>query len=238
MSNVAASGGYYISAHADKIIAQPGTFTGSIGVVFGKFLTSEFWKKIGISWDSIDWGASNSYLESGLKDYDAENMKQINETLDRIYDDFISNVMHGRGMKLEEVEEHAKGRVWTGSQAFAKKLIDKFGGFYAAIDVAKQQANIPPTAKVKLVKFPHGASIWELLDQTKPRNEEEKQNSPVKPNLSLLVGGNKSLLSQIACAMKANPAVSKALLSSKVLSSSGSHVMPLSLLPFYLPSIQ
>ncbi len=125
MSDVAASGGYFISMAADAIIAQPGTVTGSIGVISGKPVVSEI--------SSDEWQIVDSWL-------------------DRIYADFTGKVAAGRGLPAERVHELARGRVWTGADAHERKLVDELGGLEEAADIARSQARLPATAP--LVHYP------------------------------------------------------------------------------------
>ncbi len=153
MGNVAASGGYYVAMGADKIVAQPGTITGSIGVVWGKFVTREAWKKLGVDWDSLQVG-ENADIWSPSHDFDEAGWaKRMESFLDEIYDDFTGKVAESRGMERDAVEAVAKGRVWTGTQAKANGLIDELGGFARALALARDVAELPEGASVKLRPF-------------------------------------------------------------------------------------
>jgi len=175
MSNVAASGGYWISQFADKIVVSPGTITGSIGVFTGKMVIREMLEKIGITMDSIETGPSASY-SSSIHNLTEEQKKTLNGFLDWIYDDFIKKVAEGRNMPPEEVEKVAKGRVWTGAQAIEHKLADAEGGLVEAIEQTKNELNLKATDTIKIKCFPKPFSIFSL--RYSPNNSEEE---PVYP---------------------------------------------------------
>lgn len=137
MGAVAASGGYWVSADADKIFANPSTLTGSIGVVMGKPDLSGLWTKLGVGWDGASLG-TNSGLWSPNKAFSSEESKLINAHLDSTYDAFLTRVAAGRKMDKESVRQVAKGRAWTGAQAVKIGLVDELGGLDVAMDdVAK-----------------------------------------------------------------------------------------------------
>ncbi|MCI0353721.1 MAG: signal peptide peptidase SppA [Acidobacteria bacterium] len=162
MGDLAGSGGYFVAMPADKIVAQPGTITGSIGVVGGKFLTSGFWEKIGVSWDEVHAGA-NATMWTGTHDYSPEEWKRFEGFLDRIYADFTTKVAAGRKLPKEEVLKIAKGRIYTGEDAKAIGLVDELGGFDTALRLAKQAAKIPESEEVKLRTYPRPRTLGEVL---------------------------------------------------------------------------
>ncbi|MCP3959537.1 MAG: signal peptide peptidase SppA [bacterium] len=173
MGNVAASGGYFVALSADKIVAQPGTITASIGVLGGKFLTNEMWDKVGISWDNVKT-SDNSSMWTGTHDYSPEQWERYSAWLDRVYEDFTSKVAEGRGMELEQLREIAKGRVWTGAQAKELGLVDELGGFKVALDLAREAAGLDADADVHLRTFPKQKSPFEeLMSQGGPQNSEK-----------------------------------------------------------------
>ena len=122
MSDVAASGGYYIAMAADSIVAQPGTLTGSIGVVAGKAVTTELEQRLGLRTEAVASGA-NARFYSRVSGWDDDQRARLNALLDTIYDDFTSRVASDRGMTRERVHELARGRIWTGEQAHARGLV-------------------------------------------------------------------------------------------------------------------
>ena len=148
MGDVAASGGYYISMAADAIVAQPGTITGSIGVLSGKPVTSSLLERVGITTDSVTVGA-HADMFSTTRPFSEEEWAKINSWLDRIYADFTGKVAMGRNMTQEQVHEIARGRVWTGADAAGIGLIDQLGGLDDAIALARRKAGLPDTAPVR-----------------------------------------------------------------------------------------
>jgi protease-4 len=154
MGNVAGSGGYFVAMAADKIVAQPGTITGSIGVLAGKMLTGGFWEKVGVSWDEVHT-SDNATLWTATHDYTPEQWQQFQQWLDRVYDDFTTKAAQGRKLPKEKLLEVAKGRVWTGEDAKALGLVDELGGFLLALRLTKEAAGIAETADVRLETFPY-----------------------------------------------------------------------------------
>ncbi len=165
MGDVAGSGGYYIAAAADKIVAEPATLTGSIGVVGGKFLINGLSGKLGVTWDSAQIGA-NAGLLSMTEDFSAAGHEHFERFLDLVYDGFKDRVAQGRKLDPAKVEAVAKGRVWTGEEAKARGLVDVLGGFDVALGLAKEAAGIPVSSDVSLKKFPQSERNWwrQLLD--------------------------------------------------------------------------
>lgn len=162
MGDLAGSGGYFVAMAADKIVAQPGTITGSIGVYGGKMLTSGFWQKIGVSWDEVHQGA-NATFWTGTHDYTPAEWARGQALLDRIYADFTGKVAEGRRLPRQRVLEIARGRIWTGEDAKALGLVDELGGFPAALRLAKKAAGIPEQEEVTLRLFPPKKSAPELI---------------------------------------------------------------------------
>ncbi len=169
MGNVAASGGYFVALAADKIVAQPGTITASIGVLGGKFLTSGMWQKIGMSWDHVET-SDNASMWRGTHDYSEQEWARYSFWLDRVYEDFTSKVAEGRGMPLERIREIAKGRVWTGVQAKELGLVDELGGYAVALDLAREAAGLG--TEIELEIFPKPRSPWEEFMDKGPSSSE------------------------------------------------------------------
>jgi len=153
MGDVAGSGGYYVAAPADKIVAEPATLTGSIGVLAGKVVVADLFKKLGVSTDSAQIGA-NAAMFTSTSDFTAGAHSRLEAFLDDAYKGFKDHVANGRHMTHEEVEKVAKGRVWSGEDAKARGLVDELGGYPVALRLAKEAAKIPPDAPVKLTVFP------------------------------------------------------------------------------------
>jgi len=162
MGNLAGSGGYFVAAAANKIVAQPGTITGSIGVLGGKMLTTGLWDKLGLSWDEIHT-SSNATLWSSTRDYTPEQWERLQGWLDRVYDDFTTKVSAGRQLPKEKVLEIAKGRIWTGEDAKERGLVDELGGFPVALRLTREAIGRTADAPIRLKLFPERPAPWEAL---------------------------------------------------------------------------
>ena len=164
MGDVAASGGYFVSAPAHKILANPVTITGSIGVAGGKMVLTDLWNKVGIKWDGVKAG-ENADLYSANKAFSDEGWTRLQGSLDRIYEDFTVKVGEGRGKSPQEIHTIAKGQIWSGAQAKENGLIDQLGGFREAIQVAREAAMIDADTDHQLVYFPEPKDpLEELLE--------------------------------------------------------------------------
>jgi protease-4 len=148
MGDVAASGGYFISMAADAIVAQPGTVTGSIGVLTGKPVTASLLERVGITTDSVTEGA-HADMFTTTRPFSKEEWSKINSWLDRIYADFTGKVASGRNMTPARVHEIARGRVWTGADAAANGLVDQLGGLDDAVALARRKALLPDSAPLR-----------------------------------------------------------------------------------------
>jgi protease-4 len=153
MGNVAASGGYFVAMPADRIVAQPGTITGSIGVYSGKMLTAPLFEKLGLTFDDVQAGA-NATIWSGLHDYSPDERARFEASLDRVYDDFTSKVAAARKLPKERVLEIARGRVWTGEDALGLGLVDSLGGYPEALKQVRGMLGLAPDAPLHLEEFP------------------------------------------------------------------------------------
>jgi len=162
MSDVAGSGGYWVSMAADKIVAQPQSLTGSIGVISGKFNLARLYEKLGITAEKIAYG-EKADIYSTHRGFTPEERELLKKEILWIYDKFLDKVADGRNMNREEVDRIGKGRVWTGSQAKENGLVDELGGLSRAIEVAKELADIPAEEGVGLVIWPKKISLWEVL---------------------------------------------------------------------------
>ncbi len=168
MSDVAASGGYAISMAADVIVAQPGTITGSIGVIAGKPVFAEALERIGVTIDSVADGGSATMFAPTHPFTDAE-WERLNRWLDVIYQDFIEKVAAGRRIPVDRVHEIARGRVWTGADATGIGLVDELGGLGTATEIARRRAGLP--ASVPLRVYPRLTP----LDQLRPPESSESR---------------------------------------------------------------
>jgi protease-4 len=167
MGDVAASGGYYISMAADAIVAQPGTITGSIGVLTGKPVTASLLERVGITTDSVTQGA-HADMFSTTRPFSKDEWSKINSWLDRIYADFTGKVASGRGMTREQVHEIARGRVWTGADAAGIGLVDHLGGLDDAVALARRKARLPDSAPLR--GYPRGRPLDRLR---RPESSED-----------------------------------------------------------------
>ncbi len=162
MSDMAGSGGYWVSMAADKIVAQPQSLTGSIGVISGKFNMARFYEKLGVTSEKIVYG-ERADIYSTHRGFTSEERELLKKEILWIYDQFLDKVAEGRNMSKEEVDRIGKGRVWTGSQAKEHGLVDELGGLSRAIELAKELAGIPAEEGVGLVIWPKKISLWEVL---------------------------------------------------------------------------
>src|SRR5438093_2003219 len=162
MSDVAASGGYYIACNANKIVAEPSTITGSIGVLGGKPVVKGFYDWIGVTNEYVLRGKNAGLFRESEKFNDSERAKW-QEFLGTTYDEFISKVGKGRGKEKAYIDSNGQGRVWTGSQGKARGLVDEYGGLDKAIEIAKQLANIPADKGVQRMILPHPPGFFEQL---------------------------------------------------------------------------
>ncbi len=162
MASVAGSGGYYVAAPADKIVAEPATLTGSIGVFAGKFVTAGLWQKLGVGWDAVSVG-DNADMFSSMSDFSPDEHQRFESFLDAVYSGFKDRVAKGRKLDDDAVEEIAKGRVWTGQDAKTNGLVDALGGFSTALVLAKQAAQIPADQDVTLKLYPRPETTRELV---------------------------------------------------------------------------
>ncbi|MDD8014339.1 MAG: signal peptide peptidase SppA [Acidobacteriota bacterium] len=159
MSDVAGSGGYWISMAAHKIIAQPETLTGSIGVLAGKISMAGLYEKLGVTTDKLVYG-DKADVFSTFRGFTPEERKILKDEILWTYDKFLTKAAEGRNLTKEEVDRSGKGRVWTGRQALDLKLIDGLGGLSEAIEAAKKLAGIPAGEDVRLVVWPRKRSLW------------------------------------------------------------------------------
>lgn len=162
MSDVAASGGYYIAMSANKIVAEPFTVTGSIGIVGGKPVIKGFYDWIGVTNEYVLRGKNAGMFRESEKFSDSERQK-FEELLKTGYDDFISKVAKGRAKDKAYIDSIGQGRVWTGQQGKDNGLVDEFGGLDKAIEIAKQLAKIPADQGVQRVNMPTPPSFFDEL---------------------------------------------------------------------------
>lgn len=163
MSDVAASGGYYIAASATKIVAQPSTITGSIGVVAGKPVMKGFYDWLGLTNEYVLRGKNAGMFRETEKFNDDERAKFEEWIKNTYYQDFVPKVAKGRKKDSQYIDSVAQGRVWTGAQAKERSLVDEFGGLDRAIEVAKELAKIPADKGVQRVILPYPQTFIQQL---------------------------------------------------------------------------
>lgn len=152
MGGVAASGGYYVAAGSDAIFAEPTTITGSIGVYGGKFSFGELFEKVGVDYEIYSRGRKAS-MYSTSREMDEIEIASMERLIEDTYVQFKTVVSEGRGLSMEEVEEVARGRVWTGADALEVGLVDELGGLQEAIVHAKGLSGMDPDAEVELITY-------------------------------------------------------------------------------------
>jgi len=178
MGDVAGSGGYYVAAAADKIVAEPATLTGSIGVLAGKLVVSDLLKKIGVATDSAQVGA-NAAMYSVTSDFSGYAHSRLEAFLDETYRGFKDHVATGRHMSQDEVEAVAKGRIWSGEDAKTRGLVDGLGGYAVALRLAKEAANLPPEGPFTLTVFPREETLPELIYNRLSGKDREREDGTV-----------------------------------------------------------
>ena len=164
--DIGASGGYYIAMAADAIVAQPGTLTGSIGVLGGKPVTASLLQRAGVSVDTVTEGR-HADMFTTTRPFSDEEWARLNTWLDRIYADFTSKVADARGLSIDQVHDVARGRVWTGADAAGNGLVDQLGGLETAVALARRKAGLPDTAPLRLFPRTHP------LDRLRPPESSE-----------------------------------------------------------------
>ena len=169
MGAVAGSGGYYISCPADVIVAQPGTITGSIGVLGGKVVVAELLDKLGLGTGIVERGGNASMysLRQGFTD---DQRERLSAMLDRVYRDFVQKVAAGRGLDDDAVHAVARGRIWSGADAVGNGLVDRLGSLRDAAQVARERAGLPTDAPVRpAISIPPLARLGRPKSSDDPR---------------------------------------------------------------------
>jgi protease-4 len=165
MSDLAASGGYYIAMAGDVLVAQPGTLTGSIGIYTGKYVTGGSLDKLGANIEATSNGR-HAEIYSPDRQFTADERAMVLESMQAFYDQFVEKVAEARQTTPEKVDQIAQGRVWTGYQAKQVGLVDELGGMQVAIAAAKQRARIAADEEVELVVYPPRRSFYEVLSES------------------------------------------------------------------------
>jgi protease-4 len=159
---VAASGGYWVASAADRIFASPGTVTGSIGVVGGKFDLSGLWDKLNVNWDRVSFG-DNAGVWSFNRGFDERGARRFEAMIDDVYTQFLQRVAEGRDMSSDKVRRIAGGRVWTGASAVNNGLVDEKGGLSTALDYTARRLGLASRRALQVVELPQRKSSFQLL---------------------------------------------------------------------------
>ena len=162
MSDLAASGGYYIAMPGQIIVAQPATLTGSIGIFGGKNVLGGTMEKIGANVATVKDGA-NADIYSPFTRFSDSQRERLQQYMDGFYGTFVQRVADARKKTYQEIDAVARGRVWTGRQARERGLVDRLGGLDTAIAAAKELAGIPAGQDVEVVSYPSRRSLYDLL---------------------------------------------------------------------------
>jgi protease-4 len=162
MSDLAASGGYFISMTGDPIVAYPNTLTGSIGVIFGRINLHGLYDKLGMNKELLTRG-HYADLDSDYAPLTDEDRQKLREEIDAFYKGFVARVAEGRKRTYDQMEPLAQGRVWLGAQAKQNGLVDELGGLDRAIELVKQRAQIPAGEKITLITYPPRKSFLDTL---------------------------------------------------------------------------
>ena len=162
MSDIAGSGGYYIAMAAGTIVAEPGTITGSIGVLGGKLNLKGLYNKVGLTKEVITRG-KNANLYSDYGNFTPTERERLQKLLETIYQDFVQKAAEGRNKTEAEIDKLAQGRIWTGKQAKEIGLVDELGGFDTALTIAKEQIALDPTDEVDIIILPKPKTFFETL---------------------------------------------------------------------------
>ena len=182
MSDLAASGGYYISMTGDRVLAYPDTLTGSIGVIFGKANLKGLYDKLGVQKELLTRGRFAD-IDSDYTPLSDAGRTKLREGIEAVYQGFLQIVADGRKRKVEAIRPLAEGRVWTGEQARGNGLVDEFGGLDRSIEVLKQKAGIAADVKVQLVTYPPKRSLLSYL------LEQQSEVSALAAEVRNLTGG-------------------------------------------------
>jgi protease-4 len=167
MGQVAASGGYYVACPADVVVALPSTITGSIGVLGGKLVVGELLERLGLTTGTVSRG-EHALMYSPRRGFTEDERARLGALLDAVYEDFVAKVAAGRRRPTADIEAVARGRVWTGSDALRRGLVDELGGLHDAARIARAHAGLPPDAPLR-----PAASVTPLARLRRPRNSDD-----------------------------------------------------------------
>ncbi len=186
MSDVAASGGYYMAMACDTIIAHRNTITGSIGVILAIPNISRLLSKIDITPDTLSTTPSAQFF-NGAYPFTNSDKAKLYSISEMIYKRFVSKVAESRGKTFDEARSVAKGRIWSGSEAIDRGLIDVLGGFKTALDIAKQSMGVDPEQKVYIKVYPEHKEGMDALLEMFGMGEDDNDAS-ARPNLAKMLG--------------------------------------------------
>lgn len=164
MGDYAASGGYMVALAGDKIFADPATMTGSIGVLGGKFVLEDLWKKLDVNWEAFDPSENAGILSSNFK-FNKTQKTAFNKALDRIYEDFTLKVSQARNIPLNKLDKLARGRVFLGQDAAELSLVDEVGGMDAALGALSAKIGIKPGEPIVLLTYPKPKTLQEKISE-------------------------------------------------------------------------
>lgn len=181
MGGVAASGGYFVSMPADRVLALPGTLTGSIGVLAGKLVLRQTFDRLGITRESIGSGPKATMFSSTVP-FDDEQLSRLDSWLDEVYDDFTHKAAEDRGVGWEVLEPVARGRVWTGADAVGRSLVDELGGRQRAVEIACELASLSRD-RVRLQPVPH----LPFLERLRPAESTESPSAALATPATALI---------------------------------------------------
>jgi len=185
MSDLAASGGYFIAMTGDPIVAYPNTLTGSIGVFFGKPDLRGLFDKIGINTSTLTRG-KYADIDSVSRPLTDDERAKLRREIDVFYRGFVERVAAGRKKPYDQIEPLAQGHVWVGQMAKGNGLIDELGGLDRAVEMVKQKARIPASEKITLVTYPPRRTLWELLSSRS--DESAEVETAIQKRVQTLVG--------------------------------------------------
>jgi protease-4 len=162
MSDLAASGGYFIAMTGDPVVAYPNTLTGSIGVFFGKVNLKGLFDKVGLATYTLKRGRFSD-IDSTTAPLDDEQRAKLRREIETFYKGFVERVAAGRKQPYDKMEPLAQGRVWLGAQAKQNGLVDELGGLDRAIEMVRDRAKISSSEKIVLVTYPPKRTVWDVL---------------------------------------------------------------------------
>ena len=161
MGDVAASGGYYLALAGDKVFAEEGTITGSIGVIAGKAILHDLYTSLGVGKEILTRG-QRAALFSDYVGFAPSDRERLDFEVQAFYRDFVEKVARCRSLTAEAVELSAQGRIWSGRQAWTRGLIDAMGGLEEALAEAKRRVGLPTERPVVIERLPKPPSFWRL----------------------------------------------------------------------------